>query len=85
MHVYMPMGHLNVLALGNNINCRALSSSQGAAMGRPQATLERPASAAGTLGKQAALVSCMKLRARLRRSAIHMSPFWAYHPYWATM
>ncbi len=27
VHVYVPMGHLNVLALGNNINCRAPLSS----------------------------------------------------------
>ena len=88
MHVYVPMGHLDVLALGNNINCRAPLSSQGAAMGRLQAAAVQPASAGSTLGDQAAQVSCIKLQARLRSSApavaspqepIHGMPFMVSH------
>ena len=70
VHVYMPMGHLDVLALGNNIDCRAPLSYQGAAVGRLQAAAVQPVSAAGTLGDQGAQVSCMKLQARLRSSAL---------------
>ena len=70
MHVYVPMRHLDVFALGNNINCRAPVSSQGAAMGRLQAAVVQAATAPGTLGNWAGQVSCMKLQARLRSSAL---------------